>query len=143
MPREIFLDDVVLGGAGELRARDALLVGKRGIERQQPGGGGVDGHRRVHLAERDAVEQRAHVAKMRDRHADLADLAAGERMIRIVTGLGRQIEGDGEPGLALGEVPAIERVRILRRRMARAGTEDPGLIWHSSPIQPTPAVNPF
>ena len=48
---------------------------------------------------------------MRDRHADLADLTAGEQMIQIVTGLGRQIEGDGEPGLALGEVPAIERVR--------------------------------
>ena len=28
--------------------------------------------------ERDAVEQRAHVAEMGDRHADLADLAAGQ-----------------------------------------------------------------
>ena len=45
------------------------------VERQQPGGGGVDRHRRVHLVERDAVEQRVHVALVGDRHADLAHLA--------------------------------------------------------------------
>ncbi len=43
---------------------DALLVGERDVERQQPRRRRVDGHRRVHLAERDAVEQRAHVAEM-------------------------------------------------------------------------------
>ncbi len=40
--------------------------------------------------------------------ADLADLAARERMVAVVAGLGRQIEGDGEAGLALGEIGAIE-----------------------------------
>src|SRR5262249_60030165 len=49
----------------------ALLVGERDIEREQPSGRRVDGHRRVHRSERDVVEQRAHVAEMRDRHADL------------------------------------------------------------------------
>ena len=111
--RQIFLDDVVLRRAGELGARHALLVGERDVERQQPGGGGVDGHRRVHLAERDAVEQRAHVADMRDRHADLADLALGERMVAVVAGLRRQIEGDRKAGLPLAQVLAVKRVRRL------------------------------
>ena len=42
---------------------DALLLGGDDVERQQPRGGGVDRHRRVHLAERDAVHQRGHVAR--------------------------------------------------------------------------------
>ena len=111
-----------------LRPVDALLVGERDIERQQPGGGGVDGHRGVHLAERDAVEQRAHVAEMGDRHADLADLAAGERIVGVVAGLGRQVEGDRKAGLALGEVLPVELVGGFRRRMPRIGAEHPGLV---------------
>ena len=102
--REIFLQDVVLHCAGELIARDALLVGKGDIEREQPGGRCIDGHRGVHLAERDALEQRPHIAEMRDRHADLADLAAGEDVVGIVTGLGWQIECDRKPRLTFGEV---------------------------------------
>jgi hypothetical protein len=126
--REIFLDDVVLRGALQLLACDALLVGQRHIERQKPGRRRVDGHRGVHVLERDLLEQRAHVAEMRDRHADLSDLARGERMIAVVAGLRRQIEGDGEAGLTLGEVLAIERVRLARGRMAGVGAEDPGAI---------------
>ena len=66
-----------------------------------------------------SLEQRPHVAEMGDRDADLADLAAGELVVRVVAGLGRQIEGDGKAGLALGEVAAVERVRLRRRRVAR------------------------
>ena len=88
----------------QVRARRALFVGERDIEREQPGRGGVDRHRGVHRAERNAVEQRAHVAEMRDRHADLADLAFGERVVAVVAGLGRQIEGDREAGLALARL---------------------------------------
>ncbi len=109
--RQILLDDVVLDRAGQRRARRVLLVGDRDIERHQPRRGGVDGHRGVHRRERDAVEQRAHVAEMRDRHADLADLAARQHVVGVVAGLGRQIERDRKAGLALGEVFPIERVR--------------------------------
>ena len=108
--REILFQDVVLHRAGELRLVGALLLGERRIEREQPGGRGVDGHRGVHLGERDALEQAAHVAEMRDRHADFADLAARQRVVGVVAGLGRQIEGDREPGLALGEVPPVKLV---------------------------------
>ena len=111
-------------------ARRALLVGDRDVEREQPGGRRVDGHRGVHLGERDVVEQRAHVAEMGDRHADLADFAAREDVIGVVAGLGRQIEGDRKAGLPLGEVLAIERVRLARVRMPRIGAENPGLVAH-------------
>ena len=53
------------------------------------------------VAERNAVEQRAHVAEMADRHADLADLALGQHVVGVVAGLGRQIEGDRQAGLSL------------------------------------------
>jgi hypothetical protein len=92
--RQIFLDDVVLRRALQLGARRALVVGHGDIERHQPGRGGVDRHRRVHLGERNAIEQRPHVAEMRDGHADLADLAAGQLVVAVVAGLGRQVEGD-------------------------------------------------
>ena len=55
---------------------DALLLGVGDVQGEQPRRRGVDRHRRVHLRRRDAVEQRAHVAEVDDRHADLADLAA-------------------------------------------------------------------
>ena len=67
----------------------------------------------------------AHVAEVGDRHADLADLAAGQHVVAVVAGLGRQVEGDREAGLALGEVGAVELVRWRprssgRRRCGRA-----------------------
>ncbi len=118
-----------LGGQIEGDGETGLSLGQvLAIEREQPGGRRVDGHRRVHRSERDVVEQRAHVAEMRDRHADLADFAFGERMVAVVSGLGGQIEGDGETGLALGQVLAIERVRIARVGVPGIGTEDPGLV---------------
>ncbi len=126
--REIFLHDVVLRRALQSCARRALLVRHRDVKREQPRGRRVDGHRGVHLGERDRVEQRAHVAEMADRHADLADLAARQHVIAIVAGLGRQIERDREAGLAPGEVFPIERVRLSGVRMPRIGAENPGLV---------------
>jgi hypothetical protein len=73
--REVLLQDVVLRRAGQRVTRCALLVGGRYVERQEPDGGRVDGHRRVHLPERDAVEDLLHVAEMADRDPYLADLA--------------------------------------------------------------------
>src|SRR5262245_253284 len=124
----MFLVDVVLGGALPRAARDALLVGERDVEGEQPGGRRVYCHGRVHLSERDVLEQRAHVAEMGDRHADLADLAFGQRMIAVVAGLGGQVESDGKAGLSFGEVLATERVRVVRGRMAGIGAKDPRLV---------------
>ena len=104
--RQVLLDDVVLGRAREHVRRDPVLLRRDDVERQQPRRRRVDRHRRVHLVERDAVQQRVHVALVRDRHADLADLAARELVVGVVAGLRRQVEGDREPGLALGQVAA-------------------------------------
>ena len=77
--REIFLDDVVLGGAGKCCARNALFIGHRHVKRQQPGRRGIDGHGGVHLVERQPVEKRSHVAEMGNRNADLAHFAARQK----------------------------------------------------------------
>ncbi len=50
-PRQVLLDDVVLGRALELGDVHTLLLGDDLIERQQPHGGGVDRHRGVHLVQ--------------------------------------------------------------------------------------------
>ncbi len=126
--REVLLDDVVLRRALERRGVDAGLLGGDDVEREQPRGRRVDRHRRVHAVERDAVEQRPHVALVADRHADLADLAARELVVGVVARLGRQVEGDGEPGLPLGEVAAVELVRADGRGVPRVGPHHPGLV---------------
>src|SRR5258708_33475782 len=64
---------------------------------------------------------------MRDGHADFAHFAFGQRMVAVGAGLRGQVEGDGEAGLALSEILAIERSRIARVRMSGISAEDPGL----------------
>ena len=79
---------------------------------------------------------------MADGHADLADLAFGEGVVAVISRLGRQIEGDGKAGLALGEIGAIERIRCGRARMAGIGAEDPGFVARHSPGDPFAAPHP-
>ncbi len=122
---EELLDDVVLGRALELGGVVALLLGGDDVERQQPGGRRVDRHRRVHRVQRDAVHERAHVAPVGDRDADLADLAAGELVIAVVAGLRREVERDREAGLPLREVVAVQLVGLRRRRVTRVGAHHP------------------
>jgi hypothetical protein len=95
----------------QLRDVRALLLGHGDVEGEEPRRGGVDRHRGVHLLERDRVEEHPHVAEVSDRHADLADLAPRELVVAVVAGLGRQVEGDGQTRLPLGEVAPVERVR--------------------------------
>jgi hypothetical protein len=132
--REVLLDDVVLGRALELGTVDAVLLGDRDVEGEQPRGRRVDGHRRIHLVERDAVEQGVHIALVDDRDTDLADLAPGEDVVRVVAGLGRQVEGDRKPGLALGQVAAVELVGAPGVRMPRVGAHHPGAVALRQPV---------
>ena len=118
--RQVLLEDVVLRGALERRVRHTLLVGEREVHPEQPHCGGVDRHRRVHLRERDAVEQLSHLAQMRHRDADLAHLAPGEHVVGVVAGLGGEVERDRQPRLPLGQVGAVQLVR-------RAGGGVPGV----------------
>ena len=102
-----------------------LALGIRDVAAEQPRGRGVDRHRGVHLAERDAGHQSFHVAAVGDRHADLSDLAARQLVAGVVAGLCRQVKGDREAGLPLFEVAAVQLVRGLRGRMARVGAHHP------------------
>ena len=79
----------------------------------QDGGGGVDRHRGADLVERDAVEHLFHVGERVDGDADLADLGVGDRVVGVVADLRRQVEGDGEAGLALREQELEALVGLL------------------------------
>ena len=132
--REVLLDDVVLGRPLELRAIDSGLLGRGDVEPEHPGGDRVDRHRGVHLAERDAIHQGFHVTQVRDRNADLADFATRERVVRVVAGLGRQVEGDREACLALGQVRPVELVRAPGVGVAGVGPDYPGPVGFFQPV---------
>ena len=90
--------------------------------------------RRVHLVQRDAVEERVHVALVGDRDAHLADLAARQLVVGVVAGLGGQVERDREPGLALFEVLAVELVRVPRGGVPRVGPHHPRPVRLVEPV---------
>ena len=46
-------------------------------------------------------------------------------VVGVVAGLGRQVEGDRQAGLALGQVGAVQLVRRRRRGVARVGPHQP------------------
>ena len=123
--RDVLLEHVVLHRAAQLLARDALLLGDELVEQQEERRGRVDRHRRRDLVERDAVEEHLHVGERVDRDAGPPDLALGERVVRVVAELRRQVERDGEPGLAALEQVAEARVRLLGRAVARVLADRP------------------
>ena len=79
--RKILFDNVVLNRALKRRHIGALLLCYGDIQGQQPRSRRVDCHRRIHLFERDIVEQRAHVTEVADRNANFAHFTASEAMI--------------------------------------------------------------
>ena len=117
--RDVFLEDVVLNGSGQRRQSHALPLRHRDVQRQQDDRRGVDRHRRRDAIERDPVEERGHVVDRSDRHADASDLAGGQRVVRVVPDLRRQIERDAEAADALRQQIPIARVRFLGRCEAR------------------------
>ncbi len=108
--RDVLLQDVVLDGAGELAAVRALALRHQRVEGQQDRGGGVDGHRRGDVLQRDALEQALHVGQRGDRHADAAHFAGGQRVIAVVCPSGW----------------ADRRRRRVRWCLARAGSGSAG-----------------
>ncbi len=131
---QVLLDDVVLRGAAQAALVDAALARQGDVEREQPHRGPVDRHRRVGAGQVDAVEQDAHVVERVDRHPDLADLGPGQRMVRRVAALGRQVERDRQPGLPVREVVAEELVRRPRARVPGVGAKDPRPIRRRRPV---------
>ena len=98
---------------------DSLTLGDELVQEEQQRRRRVDRHRGRDLAERDSLEQSLHVGDRVDRDAGPPDLALGERVVRVVAELRREVERDGEPGLAAIEEVAEARVRLLGRAVAR------------------------
>ena len=69
--------------------------------------------------------------------ADLADLAARELVVGVVAGLRRQVEGYGQPGLALGQVAPVQRVGPRRRGVPRVRAHHPRPIPFGQPVRHT------
>ena len=97
---DVFLQNVVLHGAGKFLQIGALLFGHGDVEAEKNRGGGVDGHGGGNFFERDAFEERFHIFERIDGYADFADFAARACVIRVHPDLRRQIERDGESGRA-------------------------------------------
>ena len=106
-----------------LLRRDPLLLGDELVEQQQDGGRGVDRHRGRDLAQRDLVEQELHVRQRIDRNPDPSRLGSGPLVIGVVAHLGREVEGDRQPGLAGVEQVAEPLVR-------RLGAAETGVLAH-------------
>src|SRR6267143_5152708 len=104
---DVFLQNVVLHGAGKFLQAGALPFRNCHIETEQDCGGGVDGHGRGDFFQGDAVEERLHVFEEVNGNADFTDFAEGQRMVGIHAYLRGQIESDGKTGLALAQEVAI------------------------------------
>ena len=109
----ILLEDIILNRARELVCGHALLLGNGDVHRQKHGSRGVDRHGRRDLAEIDLVEEGLHVSERIDRHADLADLAFGNRIIGVVADLRRQIESAREARRARFNQHAVTLVGLF------------------------------
>ena len=123
--RAVLLEDVVLGRAAELGARDALLLGDQLVQQEQERSRRVDRHRRRDLAERDPVEEELHVGDRVDRDPGPPHLAGGARVVRVVAELRREVECHREPRLPALEQVAEARVRLLGRGEPRVLADRP------------------
>ena len=112
-PRDILLEHVVLDRAVELVRGNTLLLGGDDVHREHDGGGRVDRHARRDFVEGDVLEQCLHVVEGIDGDADLADFGDRHGVVAVVAKLRREVERDGEAGLALAEEVAEFLVRFL------------------------------
>ena len=106
--------------------RHSLLFGDELVEEEKQRGRRVDRHRRRNLVERNLVEQQLHVGNRVDRDTGAPDFAHGARIVGVVAELRRQVEGDGETGLAALEQVAEALVRLFRGREAGVLPDRPG-----------------
>ena len=83
-----------MGGALQRVNIHPLLLRSDDIQRQQPHSRGVNGHRGIHFPEGDPFEEATHITGVGDRNAHFAYLAIGHRVVRVITGLGGQIESN-------------------------------------------------
>ncbi len=112
VPGQVLLQDVVLDGAGQFRLGDPLLLGGHDEPGQDRQDRAVHRHRHGHLVEGDLVEEDLHVFDRVHGNTHLPDIAGDPGVVRVVSPVGGQIEGDGEPLLPGGEVLPVEGIRF-------------------------------
>ena len=111
----VLLQEVVLHGPVQRGGVDPPFLGDELVEQEQDRRGRVDRHRRRDRVERDRVQQPAHVLDRVDRHAGLAHLALGARVVRVQAHLRRKVERDREPRLPMLEQVPEPRVGLVGR----------------------------
>jgi len=123
VPGDILFHDVVLDGAPEFGAVDALLVTNRNVHRQQDDGRGVDRHAGRDLVEWNPLEDGLEIRQRVDGDAGFADLAGSHRGIRVVAHLRREIERHREARRALVD-------QIVEPLVCFAGGAHPRILAH-------------
>ena len=63
--------------------------------------------------------------QVHDWHSHFADLASGKHIVRVITRLRRQVEGNRQTGLALFKIAAVQRIRCFRCGVTRIGPHHP------------------
>ena len=125
--RDVFLQDVVLDGAGDLLPVGTLFFRDHQVHRPQHAGRGIDRHRGGDLFQIDAVEQDLHVFQRIDGDAALADFAFAGRMIGVVAHQRGQVEGHRESAAAVLQQILVTLVGFLRRSKAGEHAHGPEL----------------
>jgi uncharacterized membrane protein YjgN (DUF898 family) len=106
----------------------ALFVGHRDVERQQPGAVALIVIE-VFIFSSGMPSNRVRMSPRWPIGTPTLPTSPRARVVAVVAGLGRQVEGDRQAGLALGQVGAVERVRLGGGGMAGIGAEQPGLVF--------------
>ena len=128
-PGDVLLEDVVLQCAVQHVGLNPLRPGGGDVQGKQHRGGGVDGHGGADPVQGNPIEKGLHVHQAADGDANLSYLALGQRVVRVVADLRRQVEGDREAGLPLVQKVSVSPVRL-------AGTGVAGILAHG----PHPAL---
>jgi len=121
--RDVFLEDIVLNGAGEFGEIGALFSCDGDVEAEKNCGRSVDGHGSGNAFERDLIEERFHVFERIDGYANLADFSESERMIGVHANLRRKIKSNGQTLLSFAEEVAIALIGF-------GGAAEPGVLAH-------------
>ena len=116
--RDVFLEDVVLNGAGNFLPIGALLFRHRQVHGPQHRGWRIDGHGDSGLFQIDAGEQYLHVFQRINGHAALAHFAFALHVVAVVAHERRQIEGNGQSAAAVSQQILVALVRFFRRSEA-------------------------
>ena len=122
-----FLEDVVLRRAAQLLQVVAAFLRHREVHGDQDSRRPVDGERHGDFVQIDAVEGDFEITQGVHRHADAADFALCQRVIRIQADLRRQVESDVQARLAVGD--EVFEALVGLGRIAKAGVlaHGPGL----------------